>query len=52
MHVQNSYILLKIKSYSVMTDDITNNNSTIHSCVNLKFPTTEMTTTELYVHVD
>ena len=27
-----------------MTDDITNNNSTIYSCVNLKFLNTEMTT--------
>ena len=27
-----------------MTDNITNNNSTIHSCVNLKFLNTEMTT--------
>ena len=32
MHVQNSYILLKIKSYSVMTDDVTNNNSTTLLC--------------------
>lgn len=37
-------MLLKIKSSTVMTDDITNNNSTIYSCVNLKFLNTEMTT--------
>lgn len=43
-HVQNTYMLLKIKSSTVMTDDITNNNSTIYSCVNLKFLNTEMTT--------